>query len=40
MDTWDLALAMKRLTAWLDRACQPVGFIQKQYDGAHSAALM
>jgi len=34
MDTWDLALAMKRLTAWLDRACQPASFIQKQYDGA------
>ncbi len=25
---------MKRLTAWLDRAWQPAGFVAKQYDGA------
>jgi hypothetical protein len=33
METWALALTMKRLTAWLDRACQPADFIQKQYHG-------
>jgi hypothetical protein len=34
MDTWALALTMKRLTAWLDRACQPANFVQQRYDGA------
>ena len=33
MDTLELALTMKRLTAWLDRACQPKDFIQMQYSG-------
>ncbi len=33
MDALELALTMKRLTVWLDRACQPAGFVQKQYDG-------
>ena len=34
MDSLTLALALKRLTPWLDRACQPAGFIQKHYDEA------
>ena len=34
MDSLALALTMKRLTPWLDRVCQPAGFIQKHYDGA------
>lgn len=33
MDNLTLALTMKRLAAWLDRAWQPPGFIAKQYDG-------
>ena len=33
MDRLELAHTMKRLTVWLDRACQPAGFVQKQYDG-------
>ena len=34
MDDLSLALTMKRLTAWLDQAWQPAGFVSKQYDGA------
>ena len=34
MDNLALALTMKRLAAWLDRAWQPAGFVSKQYDGA------
>jgi hypothetical protein len=34
MDNLILAPTMKRLTAWLDRAWQPAGFVSKQYDGA------
>ena len=34
MDNLALALTMKRLAVWLDRACQPEGFVQKQHDGA------
>ena len=34
MDNLTLALKMKRLAAWLDRAWQPAGFVSKQYDGA------
>ena len=34
MDSLALAQTMKRLTVWLDCACQPVGFVQKQYDDA------
>src|SRR5262245_44283656 len=34
MDSLTLALKMKRLAAWLDRAWQPPGFVSKQYDGA------
>lgn len=33
MDNLALALTMRRLAAWVDRACQPAGFVQKQYDG-------
>jgi GNAT superfamily N-acetyltransferase len=33
VDTLTLALTMQRLAVWLDHACQPAGFIQKQYDG-------
>ena len=33
MDSFSLALTMKRLAVWLDRACQPEGFIQKHYHG-------
>jgi hypothetical protein len=33
MDTLALALKMKRLAIWLDRACQPADFVQIQYDG-------
>jgi GNAT superfamily N-acetyltransferase len=29
MDRLDLALRMRRLAAWLDRACQPAGFVQR-----------
>jgi hypothetical protein len=34
VDSSNLALTMKRLSAWLDRACQPAEFIQQQGDGA------
>ncbi len=34
MDALALAQMMKRLTVWLDRACQPAGFIQEQYAAA------
>ncbi len=34
MDDLALASTMKRLSAWLDRAWQPAGFVSKQYDGA------
>ena len=34
MDNLTLALKMKRLAAWLDRAWQPAGFVARQYDGA------
>jgi GNAT superfamily N-acetyltransferase len=34
MDNLTLALTMKRLAVWLDRAWQPAGFVSKQYDGA------
>ena len=34
MDSLALALTMKRLAIWLDRAWQPAGFVAKQYEGA------
>jgi GNAT superfamily N-acetyltransferase len=34
MNSLALALTMKRLAIWLDRAWQPAGFVSKQYDGA------
>ena len=34
MDNLTLALTMKPLAIWLDRAWQPAGFVSKQYDGA------
>lgn len=34
MDNLTLALKIKRLAAWLDRAWQPAGFVAKQHDGA------
>jgi hypothetical protein len=34
MDRIDLALKMKRLSGWLDRRCQPEGFVQQQFDVA------
>src|SRR5262245_17530080 len=34
MDKLALASTMKRLAVWLDRNCQPEGFIQQCYDGA------
>jgi GNAT superfamily N-acetyltransferase len=34
MDETALALKMKRLARWLDSACQPDGFMQRQFDGA------
>jgi GNAT superfamily N-acetyltransferase len=34
MNDLALALTMKRLAAWLDRAWQPAGFVAKQYDAA------
>jgi len=33
MDQVALSGKMKRLQVWLDRQCQPNGFIQKQFDG-------
>ena len=34
MDPLALALTMKRLAVWLDRACQPEGFVQKRHNGS------
>src|SRR5262245_60406341 len=33
MDPVALSEKMKRLRVWLDRRCQPNGFIQRQFDG-------
>jgi GNAT superfamily N-acetyltransferase len=33
MDPLALAAKMKRLSVWVDRTCQPAGFIQHCYDG-------
>ena len=34
MDSLALASKMRRLAVWIDRNCQPVGFIQRCYSGA------
>jgi len=34
VDSLALASKMKRLAVWLDRNCQPEGFVQRCYDGA------
>jgi GNAT superfamily N-acetyltransferase len=34
MDSVALASKMRRLTVWIDRNCQPAGFIQRCYSGA------
>jgi hypothetical protein len=39
MDPLALASTMKRLAVWLDRNCQPDGFIQQCYDGASAVSM-
>jgi GNAT superfamily N-acetyltransferase len=34
MDKVTLAMKLKRLTKWLDKRCQPEGFVQREFDGS------